>query len=427
MDKYISEEDTKNVGFDVSSEFGELQAIIGLMEAKESRSSLIEGIGVGGSILSFPQMYKNRIYFGCCDKNIYCVNLDGKEVWRFSTQGVVLSAALIYNDIIYMGSYDNVFYAINLDGELVWKFATNGKIIIKAAIHKNHVYFGSSDHNLYKLDLNGKLVWKFTTGERVVGEPVFHGDCVFFSSGDGNFYAVDIETGKELWRFTTGGYTTAFPAFIMDNKIFFGSADKRLYALNLDGNLAWKFKCGDTVYPAGVYKNMAFAASRDNNLYAINIKTGKMVWVFKTRDVVATHVIPFKDKLYFGSWDKNLYCLNPKGEMVWKFPTTGFIASTPIIHGDVIYFGAWDCNLYAIDLKGKLVWKFPTSLSYQSSITPAESRKTISIEIKIQDEAGEEREKYKSEGGGSYELNLVQYGVMDKGYLGRKKKGYKES
>jgi outer membrane protein assembly factor BamB len=430
MDNYISHiEGGENIGFGISPEFGELHAVAGLLEAKETRASLIEGIGVGGSILSFPKVHKDRVYFGCCDKNVYCIDLEGKEVWRFPTSDVVLSSALIHKDVIYIGSYDGSLYALDMRGKLLWKFSTNGKIIIRASAHDNHIYFGSTDNNLYKIDLNGRLVWKFTANGRVIGETVFHGNKVLFPSGDHNFYAVDVKTGKEEWRYTTGGYTTAFPAFILDKKVCFGSEDMHLYALNLDGTLAWKYKTKDTVYPAGIYKNMTFAASRDGNLYAIDIRTGKEVWIFKTRDIVATHVANDNDKLYFGSWDKNLYCIDAKGKLIWKFPTSGFIASTPTIHNGVVYFGCWDCKLYAINAQtGDLVWTFPTSLSYQSSIQPAESRKSISVEINVQEEENkEEKNKYESGEGTGYDINMSQYGAMDISYISesQKKKGYK--
>ena len=100
MDKYIPEtgagENGESIEFGVSSEFGELMATAGLIEAKETRASLIEGIGVGGSILSFPQVHEDRIYFGACDKNVYCIDMNGKEIWRFPTDGVVLSSTLIF-------------------------------------------------------------------------------------------------------------------------------------------------------------------------------------------------------------------------------------------------------------------------------------------------------------------------------------------
>ncbi|MEE8190573.1 MAG: PQQ-binding-like beta-propeller repeat protein, partial [Candidatus Scalindua sediminis] len=53
--------------------------------------------------------------------------------------------------------------------------------------------------------------------------------------------------------------------------------------------------------------------------------------------------------VYFGSWDKKLYALNPDGMLKWSFTTGGAIKSSPAIGLDrTIYFGSSDGNFYAV-------------------------------------------------------------------------------
>jgi outer membrane protein assembly factor BamB len=65
--------------------------------------------------------------------------------------------------------------------------------------------------------------------------------------------------------------------------------------------------------------------------------------------------------IYFGSWDKNFYALNPDGTLRWHFQTAGEIVSSPTIGaGGMIYFGSHDGKLYAVAADGTKQWQFPT-------------------------------------------------------------------
>src|SRR4029450_5188574 len=57
--------------------------------------------------------------------------------------------------------------------------------------------------------------------------------------------------------------------------------------------------------------------------------------------------------IYSGSYDANLYALNPDGTTRWQFPTSGLIFSSPAIAPDgTIYIGSYDQKLYAITPNG---------------------------------------------------------------------------
>jgi len=53
-------------GFD-SDQFGDVELIGTLMEFKEAKKEFWSRIGYGGSIPSYPIVYKGSIYFGACD------------------------------------------------------------------------------------------------------------------------------------------------------------------------------------------------------------------------------------------------------------------------------------------------------------------------------------------------------------------------
>ena len=194
------------------------------------------------------------------------------------------------------------------------------------------------------------------------------------------------------------------------------------------GDLVFKFQTGGPVFssPAVGWDGTIYVGSEDNNLYTVNTD-GSLGWQITTNGPVkSSPAINWDGRVYFGSYDNNVYCLDStNGELLWKFPTNGFVNAVGFDDGRV-YAGSWDCNMYCIDAEtGRLLWKFKTSMSTPSTIAPPEAAMSKTAEITWTPETGEGKKKYRpGEGGGDYDINLSQYGAMDRGYLGAKKKGY---
>jgi len=54
--------------------------------------------------------------------------------------------------------------------------------------------------------------------------------------------------------------------------------------------------------------------------------------------------------VYFGSYDRNVYCLDAStGEKVWNFTTQGTVESCPSVSGGRVYVGSWDGNMYCFN------------------------------------------------------------------------------
>ena len=85
-----------------------------------------------------------------------------------------------------------------------------------------------------------------------------------------------------------------------------------------------------------------------------------MKWAFKTGGAVfSTPAIGSDGTIYVGSYDDNLYAINPDGSKKWAFKTADRVSSSPAIGTDgTIYVGSWDENLYAINPDGSKKWAF---------------------------------------------------------------------
>ena len=52
--------------------------------------------------------------------------------------------------------------------------------------------------------------------------------------------------------------------------------------------------------------------------------------------------------VYFGSYDRNVYCLDAStGDKVWNYTTGNTVESCPSISNGYVYVGSWDGNVIA--------------------------------------------------------------------------------
>jgi outer membrane protein assembly factor BamB len=213
-----------------------------------------------------------------------------------------------------------------------------------------------------------EVLWKFKTGDRVYSSAAINSNKVFIGSGDHNLYALDKKTGTTLWKLKTAGAVHSSP-LLYSSMVYAGSSDGNLYAVNeADGKITWQFSSkGEKMYDLWDYylsspvasDGVVYWGSGDGHVYALEASTGKLIWKFATGDVV--HATPAIDSnyLYIGSFDGHFYCLNKSnGQLIWKFKTVGDkhfpkgeIQNGATVKNGVVYFGSRDYNIYAVDAK----------------------------------------------------------------------------
>src|SRR5437879_1236627 len=94
------------------------------------------------------------------------------------------------------------------------------------------------------------LLWSFQTGGSVKSSASIVDGRVFIGSGDSNVYALDLTSGKKIWAAKTGGPVDSSP-LVLDGKVFFGSTDNSLYAVEAaSGEPVWKYETGDKILGA---------------------------------------------------------------------------------------------------------------------------------------------------------------------------------
>ena len=412
---------TVSASFD-TKRFGELELVGTLMDYRNQKKDFWDKIGIGGSITSAAAFWNGKILFGACDRNFYCLNEKGKELWRFSTGGVINCEASVHDGIVFFGSQDRNVYAVDCaSGKLKWKFTT-GDIVPGTFLIKDGLVFAVSyDGNVYAIEEEtGKEAWRITTP--FAQTCVFEKDGIlFFGYRGGIFYAYDIQLRKHLWEFKESyREISIWNGCFWGENVYIGSFDGNVFALERrTGKVQWRFPVADFAYAPSAGPDGIYFGSRDLNVYKLDPKTGRMIWKFYAGGIAVP--IESEGKAYFGSYSNNVYCLDSvTGKQIWSFKTNGFVTFVRVSEGR-LYAGSWDCNMYCLDAEtGELIWKFRTSMGTPAMLEPPESVSSGERVVLHLPEKKEDLIFSISQQSSNYGQIEIDYAATGKNYLKRK-------
>jgi outer membrane protein assembly factor BamB len=245
-------------------------------------------------------------------------------------------------------------------GGVKWAFKAGGAIVTSPALADGVVYIAALDGHLYAIDQQtGKEKWNFKSRMPITSSPAVVGDTLYFVSSAGSLAALDIKTGQPKWVYAIE-YERKFEA---KNLHGYPSAAQTIPD-------AWDLF---TSSPA-VANGKVYFGSGDGNVYCVDAQTGALLWKFATKDVVHSSPAVVNNTVYIGSWDSYLYAIDADtGQEKWSFKSgedntihnqVGF-QSSPAVFDGTVYIGCRDAHVYAIDaVTGRKKWDYPTNKSW---------------------------------------------------------------
>ncbi len=106
-----------------------------------------------------------------------------------------------------------------------------------------------------------------------------------------------------------------------------------------------------------------YFGSNDAKVYCLNASTGARIWNYTTGNAVDSSPAVINDLVYVGSQDTKIYCLNATvGTLVWSYTTGAPVwLSSPAIARGLVYIGSNDTRLYCLNAtSGSAVWSYKT-------------------------------------------------------------------
>lgn len=281
---------------------------------------------------------KPTVYLGDMDGVLFSLDLEtGKENWRYET-GLGFTASPAYRDgRIFIGDIDGYFWCIDEQGKLVWKFETLAEVSGSANFYKEGVLFGSQDAKLYLLEqATGKKIWEFETPDQIQCSTTVAGDRAFVAGCDGFLHVIQLEDGSELGKVDIRSPTRSTPA-VWEQLAVFGTEQADFLAVDWKQvqNL-WSFADDDgqsAVRGSAAIdgKHVVFGA-RNRQVYSLDPQTGKQQWTQTLKAKIEASPVIVGDRVWIGSTDGRLYNLSlADGTTGWQRQFNGGFLASPAV------------------------------------------------------------------------------------------------
>src|SRR3954454_7509485 len=230
---------------------------------------------------------------------VVAVNVgSGRTRWSHKLPSRAESSPLVVGKTLYFGTENGTVYALRTsDGSVKWRYRASGAVKGGVAMdYRGRLFFGdysghltsvraSDGHKLWRVSTSGAR-YGLSSGQFYATPAVAYGR-VYIGNTDGFVYSFASSTGKLAWRIHTGGYVygSAAVAQVPGGRptVYFGSYDRRLYALDArSGARRWvraaggrvsggTVVLGDTVWVSTLEgQTRAFGARTGNQLFKIN-------------------------------------------------------------------------------------------------------------------------------------------------------------
>jgi len=115
-----------------------------------------------------------------------------------------------------------------------------------------------------------------------------------------------------------------------------------------------------------------FVGSYDGKVYCLNASDGALIWNYTTGDVFSSPAV-VDGKVYVGSYDGKVYCLDASdGTPIWNYTIGLFVISSPAVVDGKVYVGSSlglsDGKVYCLDASdGTPIWNYTTGNMVWSS------------------------------------------------------------
>ena len=265
------------------------------------------------------------------------------------------------------------------------------------------IYVGDLQGTLYAINLaDGSILWEFAHGAQIFEAPAKRGETIYFTSRKG-VTALSQEDGKLLWNCGLVADATGSSPLIVKDRIIVADSSGNVSAVDFDGKLIWRHDIAEDAPPSppradGLQAKMREEAARprtaasdgtaifqpifdQSRIAVIDLKAGRRRWSFEAKGWIYGEPTVTEDRVFFGSQDDHLYCLDKKRKtLLWSFPTRSRIEAGVGFRDGSVFFGSCDGRFYRVNAEtGKEVW------SYQTPVTKGASTAIYSAPLCTED------------------------------------------
>jgi outer membrane protein assembly factor BamB len=135
-------------------------------------------------------------------------------------------------------------------------------------------------------------------------------------------------------------------------------------------NVLWTYTVGlEMSGSTSVVDGKVYIGSWDKKIYCLDATTGVKIWDYTTGLEITSSPAIVNGKVYIGSNDGKVYCLDAStGEKLWDYQTGADVVSSPTLVDGNVYVGSRDHKVYCLNAEtGTNIWDYTTGLDIISS------------------------------------------------------------
>lgn len=211
------------------------------------------------------------------------------------------------------------------------------------------------------------IVWSRSLGWKISASPTVIGGNVYIGAEYSKLYCLDSHSGNLQWEYPEVNPRFWSSASAVEGNLYISyiQADVE-YVSCLDavsGDEMWKRELGSGsvlyfISSPTVVDGKIYLGSADSNVYCLNAENGSTIWSFPTGGSVYSSPAVADGNVYIGSTDNSIYCLDADdGSEVWSYSTGSQIYSSPAVIDGRVYLGSGNGNVYCLNVAdGSEVW-----------------------------------------------------------------------
>lgn len=172
-------------------------------------------------------------------------------------------------------STNNTVYIKDLEGYTDGVCAVDGNVYVSTYDFYDGTYNTYSHLYCYKASTGDLVFDRNYTDSFFTTAPAIHNGRVYIGSNR-YVYCLSGSNGSVLWSYDAGGLCSS-PTFADEN--IFIACDTRMICLNLNGRPVWNYTTTDMVYSVpSVVDGKVFFGSDDGTIYCVNEHNGSLLW-----------------------------------------------------------------------------------------------------------------------------------------------------
>lgn len=233
---------------------------------------------------------ESRAYIPLQSGDVVAIDREtGERVWSITLP--TSWAPVVGGDGVLYAIGNGETQAVRTDsGDLIWRSRLDAELIAAPILQDDTLLLLVKPDQLRALrTADGSEVWRRDVGRQLMS-PSFTADASGVVVAGGNRLSrFALTDGQAVWDRELSG-TLGRPT-IADDRVFVGSTDNHLYALDAaNGRLVWpRWRAGGDVVGAAADERLLFVASLDNLLRALRRGSGNQVW---KRDLSTRTIAP---------------------------------------------------------------------------------------------------------------------------------------